>query len=212
MENFEFYNPVKILFGKGQIEKLKTLISSDKNILIIYGQGSIFKNGVYIDVVKALNGFRFMEFGGIEPNPTHETSMEAVKIIKENKIDFILAVGGGSVIDATKYIAAATYFNNNGPWEILSKGAVIEKALPFGTILTLPATGSEMNANSVISKKSTQEKLAFSSLKVMPQFSILDPTTAASLPKNQVANGWIIINNWTNFDKRFQNRFCHSIL
>jgi len=219
MENFEFYNPVKILFGKGQIEKLNTLISKDKKILMIYGGGSIFKNGVYDSLLKALKGFQLTEFGGIEANPTHETSMEAVKLIKEKNIDFILAVGGGSVIDATKYIAASVYFDNKDPWQILSEGADIEKALPFGTILTLPATGTEMNANSVISKKSTQEKLAFSSEKIMPVFSILDPTTAGSLPKEQVANGVVdafvhVVEQYLTYlaSAPLQDRMAESIL
>jgi NADP-dependent alcohol dehydrogenase len=219
MENFEFCNPVKILFGKGQIDKLNTLISGNKKILITYGGGSILKNGVYDKVTKALAGFDYLEFGGIEPNPTHETAIEAVKLIKETKIDFILAVGGGSVIDATKYIAAAVYYDKKDPWDILSKGAVIEKAMPFGTILTLPATGTEMNANSVISKKSTKEKLAFSSQKVMPQFSILDPTTAASLPARQVANG--IVDSFVHVVEQYltypvnaplQDRLAESVL
>jgi NADP-dependent alcohol dehydrogenase len=188
MNNFEFYNPVRILFGRGQIEKLSELLPYGKRVLLLYGGGSIFKNGVYDQVKKAAKNIEWFEFGGIEPNPSHETCMKAVELIRKEKIDFALAVGGGSVIDATKYIVAAVYYKGD-PWEILSKDGKIEKALPFGTILTLPATGTEMNANSVISRKSINEKLAFSSVNVMPQFSILDPVTAASLPKIQVANG-----------------------
>ncbi len=188
MENFEYYNPVKILFGKGKIEELNKHIPKEKKVLITYGGGSIMKHGVYDQVVKALNEYEFIEFGGIEPNPLHETCMKAVELVKKEKVDFILAVGGGSVIDASKYIAAAVYFEGD-PWDILAGEAEITRALPLGVILTLPATGTEMNANSVISKRSTEEKLAFANKKVMPQFSILDPVIPASLPKKQVANG-----------------------
>jgi NADP-dependent alcohol dehydrogenase len=189
MQNFEFYNPVRILFGKGQVEKLNHLIPSGVKVLLIYGGGSIFKNGLHGDILKNLKGYEIIEFGGIEPNPTHETSMKAVEIIKNKNIGFILAAGGGSVIDAAKYIAASVYFRGNDPWQILSEGVKIVSAVPIGTILTLPATGTEMNANSVISRRSTQEKLAFSSSNVMPQFSILDPVYAGTLPKILVANG-----------------------
>lgn len=188
MDNFEFYNPVKIVFGKNRIGELENLIPKNNNVLLIYGGGSIFRNGVYEKVKQALQKHNVKEFGGVEPNPTHEISMKAVELIKKEKIDFLLAVGGGSVIDATKYMAVAACFNGD-PWNIFVKGAEIKEALPLGTILTLPATGTEMNANSVISRISTNEKLAFSDKKVMPQFSILDPTVAASLPPVQVANG-----------------------
>ncbi len=188
MNNFEFYNPVNIIFGKDRIGELQNLIPQGTNVLLIYGGGSIFKNGVYQKVIQALDGYDVKEFGGIEPNPTHETAMKAIELIKKENINFLLAVGGGSVIDATKYIAAAAYFEGNS-WDILANEAEIKEAIPLGTILTLPATGTEMNANSVISRKSTNEKLAFANKKVMPKFSILDPTIPASLPLPQVANG-----------------------
>ena len=188
MENFEFHNPVRILFGKGQIARIREFIPKNDKVLLLYGGGSIFKNGVYGQVMKALKGYDVKEFGGIEPNPAHETCMNAVELVKKEKIDFILAVGGGSVIDGGKYIAAAVHCNGD-PWKILSEGNEITKAVPLGTVLTLPATGTEMNANSVISKLETDEKLAFSSPCVMPRFSVLDPETAASLPQKQVANG-----------------------
>ncbi len=188
MNNFEYYNPVNIIFGKDRIGELQNLIPQGTNILLIYGGGSIFKNGVYQKVIQALDGYHVKEFGGIEPNPTHETSMKAIALIKKENIDFLLAVGGGSVIDATKYIAAAAHFDGNS-WDILANEAEIKEAIPLGTILTLPATGTEMNANSVISLKSTNEKLSFANKKVMPKFSILDPTIPASLPPRQVANG-----------------------
>ncbi|MBN1950087.1 MAG: iron-containing alcohol dehydrogenase [Bacteroidales bacterium] len=187
MENFEFNNPVKIFFGKGQIIQLQNQIASSQRIMLTYGGGSIFRNGVYDKVKSALAEYTLVEFGGIEPNPTHETCMKAVDLIRSEGIDFILAVGGGSVIDASKYIAAAVF--QEDPWQILTGAAEIRQALPLGTVLTLPATGTEMNANSVISRKDTDEKLAFSSPEVMPRFSILDPESAASLPQKQVANG-----------------------
>ena len=191
MYNFEFKNPVKIIFGKGQIPQMVKELPVNKRILVTYGGGSIFKNGVYDQVAKALEAFDWLEFGGIEPNPTYETCMEAVKIVKRENIGFLLSVGGGSVLDATKFIAAAALYENGDPWDFLQHRHKInvEKALPIGAVLTLPATGSEMNGNSVISKKSTQEKMAFSSEFVMPQFSVLDPETVFSLPDKQVANG-----------------------
>lgn len=191
MYNFEFKNPVKIIFGKGQIAKMAKELPTQTRILVTYGGGSIFKNGVYDQVAKALDGFDWLEFGGIEPNPTYETCMEAVKVVKRENIGFILSVGGGSVLDATKFIAAAAFYENGDPWDFLQHRHKInvEKALPIGAVLTLPATGSEMNGNSVISKKSTQEKMAFGSEYVMPQFSVLDPETVFSLPDKQVANG-----------------------
>lgn len=188
MENFEFYNPVRILFGRGKTEEIGNYIPVESKILITYGGGSIFKNGVYDGVKDALEGYKIVEFGGIEPNPLHETCMTAVDLIRKEGIDYILAVGGGSVIDASKYIAAAVYFEGD-PWTILADKIEFDRAMPLGVILTLPATGTEMNANSVISKAATQEKLAFSNKKVMPQFSVLDPDIPASLPKRQVANG-----------------------
>lgn len=191
MYNFEFKNPVKIIFGKGQIAKMAKELPAKKRILVTYGGGSIFKNGVYDQVAKALDGFDWLEFGGIEPNPTYETCMEAVKVVKRENIGFLLSVGGGSVLDATKFIAAAALYENGDPWDFLQHRYQInvEKALPIGAVLTLPATGSEMNGNSVISKKSTQEKMAFGSEYVMPQFSVLDPETVFSLPDKQIANG-----------------------
>ncbi len=189
MNNFEFSNPVKIIFGKGQLVKLTKNIPLDKNILLIYGGGSILKNGVYDSIKEALKNHNVHEFSGIEPNPRYETAMKAVDIIKLQKIDFLLAVGGGSVIDATKFIAAAALYAQGDPWDILSKRSPVKAALPFGAVLTLPATGSEMNSGSVIERNSTNEKLAFGSPHTFPQFSFLLPEAAATLPKHQVANG-----------------------
>ena len=189
MENFSFVNPVKIIFGKGTIQKINGEIPAGNKVLIMYGGGSIKKNGVYDQVIQALSGYDVHEFSGIEPNPHYETCMKVVEVIKEKGIDYLLAVGGGSVIDATKFIVAAACYDAGDPWDILSKGAKIKKALPFGTILTLPATGSEMNMSSVITKASTEEKLGFGSPWVYPKFSVLDPTTTFTLPPRQIGNG-----------------------
>lgn len=188
MENFEFKCPTKIIFGADTIQKLKNEISPDKKILITYGGGSIRKNGVLKQVKEALDGFNYSEFGGIEPNPKFETLMEAVKMVKEGGYNFLLAVGGGSVLDGTKFIAAASKFEGD-PWDILSKGAQINDALELADVITLPATGSEMNCGAVISRISTKEKLAFMSEKVYPKFSIIDPKVTFSLPEKQTVNG-----------------------
>lgn len=189
MENFIFANPVKIIFGKNTISNISKEIPQGSKVLITYGGGSIKKNGVYDQVVQALNKNEYFEFSGIEPNPHYETCMKAVSLIKEKGIDYVLAVGGGSVIDATKFIVAAACFEDGDPWQILSKRSEIKKALPFGTVLTLPATGSEMNNGAVITKAETQEKLAFGSDEVYPKFSVLDPTTTYTLPSKQIGNG-----------------------
>ncbi|OAB31403.1 NADP-dependent alcohol dehydrogenase [Flavobacterium fryxellicola] len=191
MLNFELYNPTNLVFGKGQIDKLGDLVPKGAKILLAYGGGSIFKNGIHDQVVKNLKGFEIIEFAGIEANPHFETLMKAVAIVKEQKIDFILAVGGGSVIDGTKFISAAAHFDGN-PMDILQKRLLIKdlsKVIPFGTILTLPATGSEMNSGAVVTIQSTQEKLAFGGSALFPKFSICDPTVIESLPKRQLQNG-----------------------
>jgi len=188
MQNFEYVNPDKILFGKGQIAKLPDEIPPEALILMTYGGGSIKRNGVYDQVTAALKGRRVLEFGGIEPNPTYETCMQAVEIVRREGVNFLLAVGGGSVVDGTKFIAAAARFEGE-PWDILAKGAAVKSAAPLGVVLTLPATGSEMNTFAVISRQSTAEKLAFGSPAVYPKFSILDPETTFSLPPRQVSNG-----------------------
>lgn len=188
MNNFEFANPVKVVFGKGTIARLSALIPAESRVLMVYGGGSIKKNGIYDQVKKALEGFQVMEFAGIEANPHYETCMQAVRKVKEEGIDFLLAVGGGSVIDATKFIAVASEFEGE-PWDILSKGAVVKRALPLGVVLTLSATGSEMNERAVISRVSTCEKLNFATPLVFPRFAVLDPEVTYSLPARQVANG-----------------------
>lgn len=190
MMNFEFYNPVKILFGEGEIENIANEIPQDAKVLLTYGGGSIKQNGVYEQVLGALKGFNVIEFGGIEPNPKYETLMKAVELSREKGIDFLLAVGGGSVIDGTKFISAAIHFQDD-PWKILTDGrrAVIENVVPLGTVLTLAATGSEMNSGGVISRISTGEKLVFGNPLLFPKFSVLDPVATFSLPPAQVANG-----------------------
>ena len=186
MNNFEFCNPVKVVFGKGSIARLSALIPEGSKVLVVYGGGSIKKNGIYEQVTAALKDFHTYEFGGIEANPRYETCMKAVELVKGENIDFLLAVGGGSVIDATKFIASATFFEGD-PWDILSKGGVIKKALPLGVVLTLAATGSEMNNGAVISRHETKEKYPFYSN--FPLFSILDPEVTFTLPPHQVACG-----------------------
>lgn len=188
MENFSLANPVKIIFGKDTIKNIANEIPQGSKVLMTYGGGSIKKNGVYDQAVKALSGFEWYEFSGIEPNPHYETCMKAVAMIKEKGINFILSVGGGSVLDATKFISAAVCFEEGDPWMIL-KGGKIKKAMSFGDIITLPATGSEMNNGAVITRAETQEKLAFASSLTYPKFSVLDPTVTYSLPPRQTANG-----------------------
>lgn len=221
MLNFELYNPTKLVFGKGQIEKLPTLIPANSKILLAYGGGSIFKNGVHEQVRKSLEGFEIIEFGGIEANPHFETLMKAVAIIKEEKIDFILAVGGGSVIDGVKFISAAVPFEGD-PIDILKKRIIFKEGatvIPFGTVLTLPATGSEMNSGAVITIATTQEKLDFGGSAMFPKFSICDPTVIASLPKRQLQNG--VVDAYTHVLEQYltyphegylQDRIAESIL
>jgi NADP-dependent alcohol dehydrogenase len=221
MNNFEFYNPTKYVFGKDQTEKLSKLIPSGSKVLLAFGGGSIKKNGVYEAVTKALKDFEVVDFGGIEPNPRYETLMKAAKIIKDQKIDFLLAVGGGSVIDGVKFISAATHFDGDSK-EILQKRMQItseHKTIPFGVVLTLPATGSEMNSGAVVTINETQEKLAFGGSAMFPQFSICDPTVITSLPKKQIQNGVVdafthVMEQYLTYptDAILQDRFAESIL
>jgi NADP-dependent alcohol dehydrogenase len=191
MDNFSFRNPTEIIFGKGMIAEIATRVPGKVPVLLLYGGGSIKRNGVYDQVKAALAGHpALVEFGGIEPNPLHETCLKAVALAREKKVGFILAVGGGSVLDAAKYIAAAACYPGDDPWEILvTCGAKVRRTLPLGTVLTLPATGSESNGNAVVSRQSTQEKLFFGSPLCFPVFSVLDPEATYSLPEEQVRNG-----------------------
>ncbi len=219
MNNFTFYNPVKIVFGKETISQLESLLPVDKKILLIYGGGSIKKNGVYDQVVNATKRHNVIEFSGIEANPTYETCMKAVTLIKQESVEYILAVGGGSVIDASKFIAAASVTKCDNAWETIVKKGEITGALPIGTVLTLPATGSEMNCNSVISNSEIKEKKAFAHQTLFPQFSILDPTTTYSLPPRQVANGIVdayvhVLEQYltTDINTPVQDRWAEGIL
>lgn len=189
MLNFDFRNPTRIVFGAKTIARLADLVPAQARVLILYGGASARKTGTLDEVKAALGERAVYEFPGVEPNPTYETMMRAVEQVRRDKVDFLLAVGGGSVIDGTKFVAAAVNYAGD-PWEILeTRGRKIGSALPFGTVLTLPATGSEMNSGSVIMRKSTQAKLAFMNPLVFPQFSILDPTKTYTLPPTQIANG-----------------------
>jgi len=219
MNNFNFYNPVKILFGKGKIAELSRNIPGNARILMTYGGGSIMKNGVYDQVKSALKGFSVVEFGGIEPNPRYETLMKAVEVVKAEKIDFLLAVGGGSVLDGTKFIAAASLYEGESAWDIAANQISVSKALPFGTVLTLAATGSEMNSGGVVTREATQEKIAFGSPVLFPKFSILDPQITFSLPQRQVANGIVdayvhVIEQYLTYPMNtpVQDRFDEGIL
>ena len=219
MNNFEFKNPTKIIFGKNTIEKLEDEIPKDAKVLLLYGGGSIKKNGIYDQVKTALSQFEVIEFGGIPANPEYDTLMKALKIIKDKNINYLLAVGGGSVIDGTKFLSAAAVYNGDTPWDILTKNIRTEKGMPFGTVLTLPATGSEMNSGAVITRAETQEKLAMGGPGLFPEFSVLDPEVITSIPQRQLANG--LTDAFTHVLEQYmtypigallQDRFAESIL
>jgi NADP-dependent alcohol dehydrogenase len=219
MLNFEFKNPTKIIFGKGQIEKIATEIPANAKVLMLYGGGSIKKNGIYDQVKNALKSFEVIEFGGIPANPEYEILMEALKIVKDEKITYMLAVGGGSVIDGTKFLSSAALYEGKTPWDILKNGIKTENGIPFGVVLTLPATGSEMNSGSVITRRETKEKLAMGGPGLFPQFSILDPEVIKSIPQRQLANG--ITDAFTHVLEQYmtypigaalQDRFAESIM
>ncbi|MBU9889139.1 MAG: iron-containing alcohol dehydrogenase [Candidatus Omnitrophica bacterium] len=190
MQNFTYKNPTEIIFGKGTIAAIGARIPVNRSVLLLYGGGSIKKNGVYEQVKAALQGHKVFEFGGVEANPLYETCLRAVGLVKKEKIAFILAAGGGSVLDAGKFIAAAACYKGKDAWDILRRhGDGVKAALPVGAVLTLPATGSESNGNSVISRGASREKLHFFSPLVFPVFSVLDPQATFSLPPKQVRNG-----------------------
>lgn len=218
MLNFNFKNQTEILFGKGQIKEAKSRLPKDAKVLLLYGGGSIKRNGVYDDVVKLLDGVSFEEFAGVEPNPTLQTLMQAVELVRAKQLNFILAVGGGSVIDGAKFVAAAVHFDGE-PWDILAKGAAFTSALPIGAVLTLPATGSESNGNSVVTNKATSQKRAFGSDMVQPVFAVLDPVYTFSLPLKQVGNGVVdafvhVIEQYLTYpvNAPLQDRFAEGIL
>ena len=190
MQNFEFYGPTRVVFGKDTIKELSRLIPRDRKILMTYGGGSIKKNGVYDQVKQALAGYDLLEFGGIEPNPKYETLSKAIEIVKREGVNFLLAVGGGSVLDGTKFIALASKYNGDDAYDaIMKRGEMPDSAVELADVITLPATGSEMNNGGVISRISTSEKLAFHHPCVFPKFSIIDPTVTFTLPEKQTING-----------------------
>jgi alcohol dehydrogenase len=221
MNTFTYYNPTKLIFGKGQVEQLKELVPQyGKKVLVVYGGGSIKRNGLYDQVISILNSIdaEVHELSGVDPNPRLSSVREGVKICKENDIDFLLAVGGGSVIDCTKAIAAGAKYDGDA-WDLVTKKAFAHEALPFGTVLTLAATGSEMNAGSVITNWETQEKYGWGSPVTFPQFSILDPVNTFTVPKNHTIYGMVdmmshvfeqYFNDATNTP--LQDRMCESTL
>tara|TARA_R110002073_G_scaffold72537_1_gene177259 strand:- start:244469 stop:245629 length:1161 start_codon:yes stop_codon:yes gene_type:complete len=219
MQNFDYKNPTKILFGKGVIAQLSNEIPAGAKVLVLYGGGSIKKNGIYKQVKTALADFDTVEFGGIPANPEYAVLMDALKVIKEEKITYLLAVGGGSVIDGTKFLSSAALYEGDTPWDLLKNNIRTMEGMPFGTVLTLPATGSEMNSGAVITRAETQEKLAMGGPGLFPAFSILDPQVIASVPKRQLANG--IADAFTHVLEQYmtypagallQDRFAESIL
>ncbi|KEY19864.1 iron-containing alcohol dehydrogenase [Kaistella antarctica] len=219
MNNFKYRNPTKILFGKGQIENLSTEIPANSKVLMLYGGGSIMKNGIYEQVIKALSGYEVVEFGGIPANPEYSVLLDALKVIKDEKITYLLAVGGGSVIDGTKFLSAAALYEGETPWDLLTNKKPVTEGMPFATVLTLPATGSEMNSGSVITRAETKEKLAFGGPGLFPIFSVLDPEVIQSIPQRQLANG--IADAFTHVLEQYmtypigaklQDRFAESII
>ncbi len=219
MNNFEFKNPTKIIFGKDKIANLAKEIPANAKILMLYGGGSIKSNGIYEQAKKAISAFEVVEFGGIPANPEYAVLLEALQIIKAQKITFLLAIGGGSVIDGTKFLSAAAVYEGETPWEILTGGKPILKGMPFGAVLTLPATGSEMNSGFVLTRKETKEKLASGGPALYPQFSILDPQVVSSIPQKQIANGLAdafthVLEQYMTYpsDSLLQDRFAESIL
>lgn len=197
---FSYVNPTQIHFGKGQIKTIESVIPTDQKVLVIYGGGSIKRNGVYDQVSQALAHHQWSEFSGVEPNPTKETLDKAVAIAKEQDIDFILAVGGGSVIDGSKYVAAAAKYDGDG-WDIMVGKHQVTAAIPIGAILTLPATGSESNMGAVVTKAETHDKLPFMTPHVQPKFAVMDPDVMKTLPENQLING--IVDAWVHVCEQY---------
>jgi len=219
MQSFTYWNTTRIHFGRGQIARIAEEVPADARVLVTYGGGSVLKNGVMDQVRAALAGRTVIEFGGIEANPHFETLVKATELARAEKIDFLLAVGGGSVADGTKFVAAAALFDGD-PWNILvERGTNVRAALPVGCVITLPATGSEMNRNAVITRASTQDKLPMNSVHVMPRFSVLDPETTFSLPPRQTANGVVdsfmhVLEQYLTYPvgAKVQDRFAEGLL
>lgn len=218
MRNFSFRNPTRIAFGRGQIASLGDMVPAGARVLLTFGGGSIKANGTYDQVRAALGGRLAGEFGGIEPNPSLEQLLPGVERIRREGYDFLLAVGGGSVIDGTKFLAAAAPYAGD-PWEMVASRRPIAAALPLGTVLTLPGTGSEMNSGCVISRRETLQKLVFGHALLAPQFSVLDPEVTFTLPPRQVANGIVdafthVIEQYLTYpaDAPLQDRMAEGIL
>jgi NADP-dependent alcohol dehydrogenase len=219
MENFTYFNPTRIHFGRGQIAAIDREIPSGARVLLLAGQGSIRSNGVHDQVRKALGRRTLFEFFGVEANPEYETLMKAVAVARREAVDWILAVGGGSVLDGAKFVAAAVAYPGEA-WDILeTRGATLTTALPLGTVLTLPGTGSEANGAAVISRRSLRQKIAFIHPLAFPRFSILDPETTFSLPERQIANGVAdafthVIEQYLTYPARaaIQDRFAESVM
>lgn len=221
MNNFTLHTPTKILFGQGQIAQLREQLPSDARVMITYGGGSVVRSGLLEQIRNELVGMTLFEFGGIEPNPAYETLMGAVELARAERVDFLLAVGGGSVLDGTKFIAAAAHYDlAKDPWHILETvGSEVRSAIPLGSVLTLPATGSEMNMGAVITRRSSGDKVHFFSPFVMPRFAVLDPVLTYTLPERQVANGVVdafvhIVEQYLTYpvNAKVQDRFAEGLL
>ncbi|BBT82398.1 alcohol dehydrogenase [Aeromonas veronii] len=221
MNNFTLHTPTKILFGQGQIAQLREQLPSDARVMITYGGGSVIRSGLLEQIRSELAGMTLFEFGGIEPNPAYETLMGAVELARAERVDFLLAVGGGSVLDGTKFIAAAAHYDlAKEPWHILETvGSEVRSAIPLGSVLTLPATGSEMNMGAVITRRSSGDKVHFFSPLVMPRFAVLDPVLTYTLPERQVANGVVdafvhTVEQYLTYpvNAKVQDRFAEGLL
>jgi NADP-dependent alcohol dehydrogenase len=210
MLNFTHYNPVRIVFGRNSIAQLTDLVPEKARIMLTYGGGSIKRNGVYDQIAAALAGHDVIEFSGIEPNPLYETCMRAVDLAKTEQVEFLLAAGGGSVMDATKFVAAAVKYTGDDPWDMVLRKAPVTSALPLGCVVTLPATGSETNINAVISRRSSAQKIPFKNERLYPRFSILDPDTTFSLPQRQLANG--IVDTFVHVCEQYLTYDVHAAL
>jgi alcohol dehydrogenase len=221
MEKFTFWNPTKLIFGKGQLEQLKKEVPTyGEKVLLVYGGGSIKRSGLYDQVINCLSEIdvQVFELPGVEPNPRISTARKGVEICKTEGIDFILAVGGGSVIDCTKLIAAGAKYEGDA-WDLVVKKAFAREALPFGTVLTLAATGSEMNSGSVITNWETNEKYGWGSGVTFPKFSILDPVNTFTVPRDQTIYGIVdmmshVLEHYFHLEENtdFQDRMCESLL
>lgn len=218
MFSFEYANGTRILFGVGKTEAIADQIPKDAKVMVTYGGGSIKKNGAYDQVSQSLQDHEWVEFAGIEPNPQYETMKRAVKLARMEKVEFLLAVGGGSVVDATKFLAAA-FFCSSDPWKLMTREIEVTNALPMGSVLTLPATGSESNMGFVLSKRETKDKFALQHPLLLPRFAVLDPTFTLTLSPRQVANG--VVDAFAHVAEQYltypigakvQDRYCEGLL